>query len=164
MPEQLLEEDFDPKRHDRDAFDGGVASLNEFLKRLATQHRKRNLAAIRVLVDSRSASAILGYYTLSAASVHPESLGGTALPRHSIPCFLLGRLAVDQGCRGRGFGGILLAKAVERCVNANRVVAAHAVIVDAKDDPAANFYLHYGFEQCKDSPRRLFLPLGKPLG
>ena len=33
-------------------------------------------------------------------------------------------------------------------------------LVDAEDDLATAFYLHYGFTACRDNARRLYLPLG----
>lgn len=38
-------------------------------------------------------------------------------------------------------------------------IAAHALIVDAKDEAAAAFYQHHGFIALPDSPLTLFLPL-----
>ena len=34
-----------------------------------------------------------------------------------------------------------------------------AVLVEAKDDSAANFYEHFGFLRLQEQPRRLFLPM-----
>jgi hypothetical protein len=39
-------------------------------------------------------------------------------------------------------------------------VAAYALIVDAKDNAAAAFYRHYGFDTCSGNPSMLYLPLG----
>ena len=53
-----------------------------------------------------------GYYTLSSTTVQLGELpANTAkrLPRYPlIPATLLGRLAVDNRCQGRGFGRFLL--------------------------------------------------------
>ena len=38
-------------------------------------------------------------------------------------------------------------------------IAAHALMVDAKDEAAAGFYRHHGFIALPDSPLPLFLPL-----
>lgn len=38
-------------------------------------------------------------------------------------------------------------------------IAAHALIVEAKDEAAAAFYQHHGFIALPDSPLTLFLPL-----
>ena len=160
MFESFEEHDFDASVHDRDGFSCGVPKLDEYIKQLAAQHRKKNIAAVRVLVKRSEPSVIVGYYTLSAASVEGPQLGNVkGLPRHAVPCFLLGRLAVDSRYRGVGVGGVLLVKAIQRCVKAKDMVAAHSILVDAKDDIAVRFYKHFGFESCLDDPRRLHLKL-----
>ena len=162
MFDALEEQDFDPSRHDRSSFSCGVAVLDDYIKQLASQHRKKNIAAVRVLIDRSAPTLMLGYYTLSAATVEARELGNAkGLPRHAIPCILLGRLAVDSRHQGQGVGGVLLAKAIVRCQQANDLVAAHALLVDAKDVAAAHFYKHFGFEPCIDDPRRLYLKLAR---
>ena len=57
-------------------------------------------------------------------------------------------------------GKLLVACAVDRCLQALRQVAAFALIVDAKNLAAKEFYQHYGFVPSVDSPMTLYLPLG----
>ena len=162
MFDALEEQDFDPSRHDRSSFSCGVAILDDYIKQLASQHRKKNIAAVRVLIDRSAPTLMMGYYTLSAATVEARELGNAkGLPRHAIPCILLGRLAVDSRHQGQGVGGVLLAKAIVRCQQAIGLVAAHALLVDAKDVAAAHFYKHFGFEPCADDPRRWYLKLAR---
>ncbi len=52
---------------------------------------------------------------------------------------------------------LLLADAIDRAARAE--IAAYALVVEAKDDPAATFYQHHGFIALPDSPMTLFLPL-----
>jgi len=83
---------------------------------------------------------------------------GKKLPRYpTVPMVRMGRLAVDQAFRGQGLGSALLADALGRAARSE--MAAHALMVDAKDAAAANFYQHHGFIALPDSPRTLFLPL-----
>lgn len=150
--------------HDRSGFDCGVAVLNEYLQRYADQQRRRGVSSVFVLTDSESPRCILGYYTLSAAEVESGSLSPTEqkrLPRYPVPCFRLGRLAVDRRQKGRGLGRLLLGCALDRCLMAREQVAAYALLVDAKDEAARQFYLHHGFMGFSDSPMNLYLPLGK---
>lgn len=160
----MLEElRFDSRTHDSRAFNCGTPILNEYLARFATQHRRRGLTQIYVLVDSDAPSRVLGYYTLSAAQIDTQHISEDhrqRLPEFPLPCFRMGRLAVDQEQKGRGFGKHLVGLAVERCLRAREEVAAYALIVDAKDENAALFYQHYGFIACIDSLRTLYLPLG----
>jgi hypothetical protein len=46
-------------------------------------------------------------------------------------------------------------------LKAKQQVAAYALIVDAKNDAAKAFYLHFGFKALLDSPLSLYLPLGR---
>jgi GNAT superfamily N-acetyltransferase len=161
----LEEHPLDPVRHDRAAFDCGVAPLNEYLHRYADQQRRRGVSAVYVLVDADAPGLILGYYTLSAAEVDATALSESErkkLPRYPIPCFRMGRLACRLDQQGRGLGKMLLGCAVDRCLQARQQVAAYALLVDAKDDEAKRFYLHYGFTACLDRPLTLYLPLGRP--
>jgi GNAT superfamily N-acetyltransferase len=159
----LEERPLDPARHDRKGFDCGVPELNEYLQRFADQHRRRGVSAAYVLVDSDAPSAILGYYTLSAAEVDASRLSDAdrkKLPRYPVPCFRMGRLACHVDRRRRGLGRLLVGCAVDRCLKAKAQVAAYALIVDAKDGGAKAFYERYGFTPLADRPMTLYLPLG----
>jgi hypothetical protein len=46
-------------------------------------------------------------------------------------------------------------------LQAIKQVAAFALIVDAKNVAAKDFYQHYGFTPCVDSPMTFYLPLGQ---
>ncbi len=121
------------------------------------------MTTVHVLVDDAAPASILGYYTLSAAEVESAELRADQrkhLPRHPVPCFRLGRLACRADRHGTGLGKLLVAGAVERCLRAKAEVAAYALIVDAKDETAADFYRHYGFVVCASHPLMLYLPLG----
>jgi predicted GNAT family N-acyltransferase len=116
-----------------------------------------------VLVNTDLPGVILGFYTLSAAQIDVEALGEAdkkKLPRYPIPCFRMGRLACRVDQRGKGLGRLLIACAVDRCLQARKQVAAFALIVDAKNAEASQFYQHYGFTTCVDAPMTLYLPLG----
>jgi GNAT superfamily N-acetyltransferase len=158
--EQLL----DPSRHDRQAFTSGVAELDDYLRRFAVQQNKKGVSVVRVLVDTDAPSAILGYYSLSAAQVDVDQLDEQTrrkLPRYPLPCFRMGRLAAHTSHQGCGLGRLLIACAVERCLEARKNVAAYALLVDAKSERAGAFYRHYGFTPCRDNPMILYLPLGR---
>jgi GNAT superfamily N-acetyltransferase len=153
----------DPAVHHRADFDCGVSALNEYLQRYAEQHRKSGITSTYVLIAPEAPERILGYYTLSAAEIDAPRLAESErrkLPRYPIPCFRLGRLACRVDERGRGLGKRLLACAVERCLIARAHVAAYALIVDAKNDDARTFYLHYGFRPFAGEEMHLYLPLG----
>ena len=145
--------------HDRTTFNCDSQALNRYLKVQVTQDIRRRVAACFVaLADGQR---IVGYYTLASASVMLNELPasvGKKLPRYpSIPAIRMGRLAVDQAYKGQGLGGALLADALDRAVRSE--IAAYALIMDAKDQSIAAFYLHHGFMALPDSALTLFLPL-----
>lgn len=159
----LEERTLDVAVHDRDGFDCGVPELDDYLKRLAEQHRRKGVSTPFVLVDTDVPSEILGYYCLSAAQVDAAKLregDRKKLPRYPVPCFRLGRLAIRKDRHGQGIGKLLLACAVDRCLKARNDVAAYALIVDAKDQNARQFYEHYGFAAFAGEPMTLYLGLG----
>lgn len=160
----LEEQRLDHTVHDCAGFDCGVAVLNDYLAKFATQHWRRGISQTYVVVDPATPSMVLGYDTLSAAQLDVAQLSDTdrkRLPRYPIPCFRMGRLACRKEQQGKGLGRLLIGCAVDRCVKAREDVASYALIVDAKDDAAKAFYEHYGFIACVDHPWTLYLPLGK---
>ena len=151
------------RRHDRTNFFCGLPELDRYLARQAGQDVRRRIARVFVCTAGET-DAVLGFYTLSALSIDLASLPAELsrkLPRHPVPCALIGRLAVDRSAQGRGMGRLLVADAVKRVVAAGETVAMHALIVDAANDAAKRFYQGFGFLPLTDDPMRLFLPLGQ---
>ena len=150
------------KKHDRATFSCGLPELDRYLRRQAGQDVRRRIARVFVCTAEGS-DTVLGFYTLSALTIDlsslPEELS-RKLPRHPVPCALIGRLASDQSVRGHGLGRMLLADAIKRILGASDMLAIHAVIVDAKNTTAKQFYEGFGFAPLQDNPLRLFLPLG----
>ena len=145
--------------HDRTTFNSGSEPLDRYLREQVSQDVRRRVAAC--FVAAADGSRMAGYYTLASASLLLADLPastGKNLPRYpTVPAVRMGRLAVDWGFKGQGLGGALLAHALGRAAGSE--IAACALIVDAQDDAAANFYRHHGFVALPDSPRTLFLPL-----
>ena len=56
-----------------------------------------------------------------------------------------------------GLGGALLADAFSRVINSG--IGIYAIIVDAKDEMAADFYRYFGFIPLSYLPETLFLPV-----
>ena len=144
--------------HDRSQFACGSAALDRYVRELVTQDLRRRVAACFVMLDH---AVVAGYYTLSAASVALSDLPpalARKLPRYpTMPAFRMGRLAVDLKYRDRGLGAALLVNALQRAAKSE--IPAVALIVDAKDDTAADFYRHFGFLPLANDPLAFFLPL-----
>lgn len=150
--------------HNRVGFDSGVTALNDFLRKTARQHREKGLSNTFVLLDEETPTDILGFFTLSFLEVNAASLPpdhARRLPKTArLPAAKLARLAVDLRHQKKGYGAILLADAIKRvAATAKESGGVVGFFVDAKDDTAKLFYLHYGFIPLLDNPLALFLPI-----
>jgi GNAT superfamily N-acetyltransferase len=150
------------KTHSRQAFDCGEAALNEFLQRYARKTHELGGAKTFLAIDDTDNKTILGFYTLSPASIEyartPEVVR-RGLARYDVPCFRLARLAVDRRAQKQGLGGQLLLAAGRRCLLAAAEVGGVALLIDAKNDGVAEWYAKCGAVPLSDSPLTLLLPL-----
>ena len=145
------------RRHDRSVFSCGIRALDDYLQSFALQNDKKRIATTYVMLDGKR---VIGYYTLSNASVTLSELPETVakkLPAYPVPAIRIGRFAVDQGFHRQGVGEELLIDALRRVVDASKVSASFAVIVDAKEQ-SIGFYKKYGFVSLRQSPQSVFLP------
>lgn len=126
------------------------------------REKQARVSAVFVVVTPPD-NQVLGYYSLSASSITAADLPSELvkkLPRYPhLPVTLIGRLAIDQPCKGQGLGQFLLMDALYKSLQAATTIAAMAVVVDAKDDAAAAFYKRYGFLTLSASEGRLFLSM-----
>jgi GNAT superfamily N-acetyltransferase len=147
--------------HDREGFSCGNTMLDRYLKEQAGQDLRRGCATPFVLSPDANQSVILGYYTLSSYGIDTGELPldvARKLPRYPlIPATQLGRLAVDKRHQGEGIGEFLLMDALHRCLTQSVPIAAAAVVVEAIDDRATQFYRHFGFTPFPSSTGRLFI-------
>lgn len=148
--------------HHRKYFCCGDNALDRYFSERVTQDIRRRVAACYVAIENESAR-IAGFYTLSAADIPltdvPETLA-KRLPRYpAIPVAKLGRLAVDKEFLGKRIGGSLLWDALLRAARSE--IAVFALVVDAKNENAVNFYRHHGFISFGSLPNQMILPLSK---
>ena len=106
---------------------------------------------------------MIGYYglapTVIVPSILPRSIR-TGQPPDPVPCLLLGQLAADRNWIGKGIGSGLLKHALQRCVTAAGLIGGRALIVNAIDGEAADFWKRRGFIPSKDDPLILFRSIG----
>ena len=141
-------------------FDCGVSALNDWLNTRAIANEKAGDSRTYVVVDSET-NQIVGYYALSASALERTTITGK-LARNApnpIPVVLLGRLAVDLSARGLGLGRDLLADALHRAQAGAAIIGARALVTEAKDVEAADFYRHNGLTPLPTSPLTLYIPL-----
>ncbi len=149
------------KHHDRESFDCGVDRLNEYLRLRAAQDVRRKVAALLVMVRDDDPHRIVGFYTLSSASILLDELPSEMakrLPRYpAVPAVLIGRLARDV--HFRGIGKLLLLDALARALRHSYEIATTVAIVDVKNDAARHFYSRHGFQKLSPGTNRMFLPM-----
>lgn len=147
--------------HDIDAFTCGTAALDSWLRCTAKQHGRKGISRSYVAVEADNQQRVIGFYSLTVGEAETgvlPSVVAKTLPR-KIPIVLIGRLAVTTQAQGQGIGGILLVDALKRTVRVSSEVGISAILVDAKDQKAAEFYQHYGFLALPDLANHLVLPI-----
>lgn len=145
--------------HDRSAFVSGSEALDRYFREQTGQDMRRKIAKCFVAVTPEA--EIAGFYTLTATSIPLEQIASARLKKLEryplVPAVLLGRLAVAQAHQGKHLGAALVADALMRSSRSD--IAAHLMVVEAKDENAARFYEHLAFERLEDSGRRLIRAL-----
>lgn len=142
--------------HDLESFSSGTEELDRWLRRSARVAAAAGTAATYVLCRG---PGVVGYYALAMSSLGHERAPSRlrrGMP-DPVPVVLLARLALDRSEQGQHLGGYLLVDALRRCVRGGREFGARAVIVDAIDDQAADFYRHFDFHDLDQ--RRLWARL-----
>ncbi len=150
------------KAHDRNSFDCGDAALNEFLRRYARQNHESGGAKTFCAIDPADTKRILGFYSLAPGALAHQRLPETftkGLARHDVPGFKLARIATHVALQGQGLGGQLLAAAARRCLRVAADVGGVILIIDAKNERAAQWYTGYGAMSLRDAPQTLVMPL-----
>ena len=142
--------------HDLSEFSCGKPSLDRWLQTRALSNQEKGFTAVLVVHE---ANRVIGYYGLAPTAVIPSTLPRairTGQPPDPVPCLLLGQLATDRNWIGKGIGTGLLKHALQRCVTAAGLIGGRALIVNAVDSEAADFWKRRGFIPSKDDPLVLF--------
>lgn len=139
-----------------------MQSLDDYIANRAGQDTRNRVTAVWILHDGEE-DRIAGYYTLSATSVELDGLPPDVtkqLPRYpTVPANIIGRLAVDSRHQGQGLGAMLVFDAFVRAVKVSETVAAWAIIVDALDENAKEFYEHHDFVPLTSDGQRLYIEM-----
>ena len=151
--------------HDRKEFFCSSAPLDTYFKTQASQDVKRKVATCFIAIENAT-GIIAGYYTLSACHVYLSGLDDDTrrkLPKYpTVPAVRLGRLAIDTRFQGRKLGAAMLGNAAARAIKSE--IATAIMVVDAKDEIAAAFYLHNGFLRDPMQPLKFYAELGRMAG
>lgn len=149
------------ENHNRVDFNCGEAALNHYIRHLARQDMRRELARTFILRKSLNFN-ILGYYALRSSSIQFDDLPkhlAKNLPKYPIPMARLARLAVEEIEQGKGYGELLLTDALYRTSMAGESLGIYGMLIDAKHEKAKHFYQRYGFKTLTQNPLLLLAPL-----
>jgi predicted N-acetyltransferase YhbS len=149
--------------HRLDAFECGVVSLDEWLKRRALSNQASGASRSFVVLDE--ADQVRGFYALAAGAVS-HAMATSKVRRNMpdpIPVMVLARLAVDRAMQGQQLGAALLQDAVHRTVSVAHQAGVRALLVHAIDEGAQRFYERYGFQASLTNPLTLMLKLSSSI-
>jgi predicted N-acetyltransferase YhbS len=140
---------------DRDAFDCGRDSLNQWFRRHAWRNQQGGMSRTSVARDAET-SAVAGYVALSAAQIERAYLPRSAQRNRPdpIPVILLGQLAVDRRYHGRGCAKSLLTFALKTTVRLSKEIGCFAVVTHPIDEGVRDFYRRFGFDELPFDPER----------
>jgi GNAT superfamily N-acetyltransferase len=146
--------------HELDAFESGVAALDDWLRRRSRRNEAEGAFRTFVICAGRR---VVGYYSLAAGSIlHAAATGNVRrnMPE-PVPVLLLGRLAVDRNWHGKGLGADLLADAVLRAIGAAETVGVRAILVHPISEGAKSFYEKHGFRPSPVEPTTLMITMAE---
>ena len=141
-----------------DDFACGVDSLDDWLKRRAYPNQVNGASRTYVVTEGKR---VVGYYCLASGALELSDTP-TSIRRNMpdpVPVAILGRLAVDKSCQGRGLGVALLQDAVVRTAQAGGILGIRGLLVHALSIKAKAFYEHHGFVASPTQPMTLILSL-----
>lgn len=148
------------------AFDCANEAMTTYFHRFALTNHKSGLSPCHVLLPKGELEPILGYTTLSNASVtkgDPPEPSLANLPNYPIPVTLIGRLAISKDNQGQGLGKHFLMHIfyITYIAVKEHGLGSVGVITDAIDQNAVDFYSKYGFTLFADQatfPKRMLIP------
>ena len=141
-----------------DDFACGVDSLDDWLKRRAYPNQVNGASRTYVVTEGKR---VVGYYCLASGALELSDTP-TSIRRNMpdpVPVAILGRLAVDKSCQGRGLGVALLQDAVVRTAQAASILGIRGLLVHALSIETKAFYEHHGFVASPTQPMTLILSL-----
>ena len=144
--------------HPLAAFDSGVASLDDWLKRRALQNQASGASRTFVVCDE---GEVAGYYALASSAIAAAAAPGRFrrnMP-DPVPVVVLARLAVARSQQGSGLGRALFQDAARRVLHASEAIGIRGLLVHALSEEAKAFYLRLGLDESPLEPMTLMVTL-----
>lgn len=137
---------------------GRDEQMNSWLYKHARKWQDEHLCQVWVLSSTETPGDPIGFFTLSAHQVTPESVPTAHRTsardnrawvnnlQASFPASLLGKFALDAGFQGQGFGEILMLCAYAQHLEAASHLGAKFLVLDAQHSNLAAYYeTRFGF-------------------
>lgn len=162
---RIIIEQFDGRRHDREAFDCGTDRLNNFLKITASKYVADDNGQIYVAVDQGSGK-LVGYHAIGPHALDVSGFDEKARKRFPrgwdrIPAFYLSMIATDSSVQGKGLGALLIGDVFDRCIAAGEIVGGRFIVLDALNAKAVRLYARMGFGGLASQPERMIISMAK---
>ncbi len=148
--------------HELKDFDSGNTELDDWLKRRALKNEQGGASRTYVVCIGQR---VIAYYCLTAGAVANIKAPGRVrrnMP-DPIPVIIIGRLAIDRSCQGKGFGRALVRDAVLRTIQAAEIMGIRAILVHALSEQAKQFYEKCGFTASPIEPLTLMVTVADAL-
>ncbi len=116
--------------HELAAFESGVASLDEWLKRRALANQSSGARRTFVVAEG---GCVVAYYAVASGGIAAAAALGRFrrnMP-DPIPVALHARLAIDRSWQGRGLGRALFRDCAARVVHAADTLGIRGIVVHA---------------------------------
>lgn len=148
---ELLSLESTDKATYRKNFDCEEPSLNDYIQKYAKQNSRDDVSQTHVLFDHEN-KRIISYYSTCNYAIQKSSLKSRfGFPTPQIPATLIGRLAVDNNYKSKGYGGVTLAEALKQIRAISKITGIKIVLVDALNESAVNF------DELADDKMKLFM-------
>jgi len=142
---RYLEPEIFADAHDIESFDCGDEALNDWFHRRASRNQREGSS--RTWVVTNQGSVVAFYASSTAVLTRIEATKRAARNQPDpLPAVLIGRLAVDREHQGRGLAAALLKNFLLKALEVAQITGVRLVLVHAKNEQAADFYRHYGFD------------------
>ncbi|RWB77666.1 MAG: GNAT family N-acetyltransferase [Mesorhizobium sp.] len=138
---------------DRDAFDCGRESLNNWFRRNAWRNQQDGISRTSIICAN---GLIAAYVALSAGQIERAYLPKSSQRNRPdpIPIILLGQLAVDLRYQNRGCRRSLLLFALRTAVRLSADIGCFGVLIHPLDETVRDFYRSFDFEDLPFDPKR----------
>ena len=150
------------QHHDRTTFTCGNTFIDSKLQRAVLPLHGLNFTRAFVAVEPGK-TEVLGFYAMNAHAIEVYNVPLQwihLVDQHSlgeIPAVYISLFATRERVQGRGVGSLMMADSLRRIKKASEFMGVFAVVLDAIDQKAYDFYSRLGFQglEC-NVPLRMF--------